>query len=112
MIAANKDVNIKDLSPELKCKIDELETELKREVICTSGYRDPSHPIESVKSKPGEHAHGNAVDLAAIGGHDTYVLIQAAIKIGFERIGVNRKASFVHLGIGYPGAAPKTLWTY
>ena len=113
MIKANPSVNIEDLSPELKCKIDELEQEIGREVICTSGYRSVTHPAEASKPKGGEHmAFGNAVDIASIGGYDTYVLVAAAIKIGITRIGINRKKGFCHLGIGYPGAAKTTIWTY
>ena len=112
MTKANPDVNIVDLSPQLKDKIYELERELGRKVICTSGYRSVKHPAEASKSKAGEHTYGNAVDLVSIGGYDTYMLVAAAIEVGFTRIGINRDKSFVHLGIGYPGGAEVTIWTY
>lgn len=78
----------------------------------TSTYRSPEHPIEARKSKPGEHAHGAAVDIACIGGEATYKLVKAAIEVGFTRIGISRKNNFVHVGVGYEGAPPMTIWTY
>ena len=78
----------------------------------TSTYRSPDHPIEAKKAKPGEHAHGAAVDIACVGGEATFKLVKAAIEVGFKRIGISRKNNFVHVGIGYPGAPDTTIWTY
>ena len=78
----------------------------------TSTYRSPDHPIEAKKSKPGEHAYGAAVDIACVGGEATFKLVKAAIEVGFTRIGISRKNNFVHVGIGYEGAPPITIWTY
>ena len=78
----------------------------------TSTYRSPEHPIEARKTKPGEHAHGAAVDIACIGGEATFKLVKAAIEVGFTRIGISRKNNFVHVGVGYEGAPPMTIWTY
>ena len=78
----------------------------------TSSYRSPEHPIEARKTKPGEHAHGAAVDMVCVGGEATFKLVEAAIKVGFTRIGISRKKNFVHVGIGYEGAPPITIWTY
>jgi uncharacterized protein YcbK (DUF882 family) len=78
----------------------------------TSTYRSPEHPIEAKKAKPGEHAYGAAVDIACVGGEATYRLVKAAIEVGFTRIGISRKNNFVHVGVGYDGAPPVTIWTY
>ena len=78
----------------------------------TSTYRSPEHPIEARKAKPGEHAYGAAVDIACVGGEATYKLVKAAIEVGFTRIGISRKNNFVHVGVGYEGAPPMTIWTY
>ncbi len=78
----------------------------------TSTYRSPEHPIEAKKAKPGEHAYGAAVDIACVGGEATFKLVKAAIDVGFTRIGISRKNNFVHVGIGYEGAPPITIWTY
>ena len=78
----------------------------------TSTYRSPEHPIEAKKAKPGEHAYGAAVDIVCVGGEATYRLVKAAIEVGFTRIGISRKNNFVHVGVGYDGAPPVTIWTY
>ena len=78
----------------------------------TSDYRSPEHPIEAAKEQPGEHAYGAAVDIESVGGGKTFRLVKAAIEVGFTRIGISRKRGFIHLGIGYPGAPEKTIWTY
>ena len=81
-------------------------------IIINSSYRSPSHAVEIVKSKPGEHTYGAAVDIKCTGGTNTFNLVSAAIKVGFKGIGISRKSNFVHLGIGYPGAPSPTIWTY
>lgn len=92
--------------------LDDLRELLNRPVRITSSYRSPQHPIETKKDKPGEHTHGAAVDISSIGGEQTFETVKAAIEIGFTRIGISRKKNFVHLGIGYPGAPEKSIWTY
>ena len=67
---------------------------------------------KAAKDTPGEHSYGAAVDIESVGGGKTFRLVKAAIEVGFERIGISRKKGFIHLGIGYPGAPLKTIWTY
>jgi uncharacterized protein YcbK (DUF882 family) len=93
-------------------KLDNLREVYGYPIKLTSTYRSPDHPIEAKKSKPGEHAYGAAVDIACVGGEATFKLVKAAIEVGFTRIGISRKNNFVHVGIGYEGAPPVTIWTY
>jgi len=92
--------------------LDDTREELGLPISLNSSYRSPEHPIEAAKDKPGEHTYGAAVDVKSQGGEYTFKLVKAAIKVGFTRIGINRKKNFVHLGIGYSGAAPVSIWTY
>jgi uncharacterized protein YcbK (DUF882 family) len=100
------------MNPELLEKLDQLREAYGYPIKLTSTYRSPDHPIEAKKSKPGEHAYGAAVDIACVGGEATFKLVKAAIEVGFTRIGISRKNNFVHVGIGYDGAPPITIWTY
>ena len=93
-------------------KLDQLREVYGYPIKLTSTYRSPDHPIEAKKSKPGEHAYGAAADIACVGGEATFKLVKAAIEVGFTRIGISRKNNFVHVGIGYEGAPPITIWTY
>ena len=100
------------MDPKLLEKLDQLREVYGYPIKLTSTYRSPDHPIEAKKTKPGEHAYGAAVDIACVGGEATFKLVKAAIKVGFTRIGISRKNNFVHVGIGYDGAPPITIWTY
>ena len=100
------------MDPKLLEMLDILRENYGYPINLTSTYRSPEHPIEARKSKPGEHAHGAAVDIACVGGEATFKLVKAAIETGFTRIGISRKNNFVHVGIGYPGAPETTIWTY
>lgn len=100
------------MDPVLLAMLDDLREEYGYPIKLTSTYRSPDHPIEAKKSKPGEHAHGAAVDIACVGGEATFKLVKAAIEVGFTRIGISRKNNFVHVGIGYPEAPETTIWTY
>ena len=92
--------------------LDEMREIYGYPIKITSSYRSPDHPIEAAKKEPGEHSYGAAVDIVSDGGGKTFRLVKAAIEAGFTRIGVSRKKGFIHLGIGYPGAPEKTIWTY
>jgi len=100
------------MDPVLLAMLDDLREGYGYPIKLTSTYRSPDHPIEARKSKPGEHAHGAAVDIACVGGEATFKLVKAAIEVGFTRIGISRKNNFVHVGVGYPGAPETTIWTY
>ena len=104
--------NFEMMDEKLLAMLDNLREAFGYPIKLSSTYRSPDHPIEARKSKPGEHAYGAAVDIACVGGEATYKLVKAAIEVGFTRIGISRKNNFVHVGIGYDGAPPMTIWTY
>lgn len=104
--------NMDKMDPKLLSMLDELREEYGQPIVLNSSYRSPNHPIEAVKSNPGEHTYGAAVDIVCVGGEATFKLVKAAIDVGFTRIGISRKNNFVHVGIGYPGAPETTIWTY
>ena len=69
-------------------------------LIVTSGYRDPTHPIEQRKEQPGSHAAGTAADFFATNGELRFKIIQAALECGAVGIGINR--TFIHVDVGHP----------
>ncbi|MDA7993068.1 MAG: D-Ala-D-Ala carboxypeptidase family metallohydrolase [Pirellulales bacterium] len=110
MKPANDNVNLIELKEETKQFMAVLENELGRQLVVTSGYRSPDHPIEAKKSKPGEHSTGLAVDVAAIGGYEVFTLVKKAMELGCKRIGISRKSNFVHLGLDKSRVT--SIWTY
>tara|TARA_Y100001968_G_scaffold50241_2_gene40838 strand:- start:468 stop:812 length:345 start_codon:yes stop_codon:yes gene_type:complete len=104
--------NFEMMDSKLLDMLDKVREIYGKPIRITSSYRSPEHPIEAAKKQPGEHAYGAAVDIESIGGASTYNIVKAAIEVGFKRIGISRKKGFIHLGIGYPGAPSKSIWTY
>tara|TARA_Y100000748_G_C15454128_1_gene472173 strand:+ start:882 stop:1226 length:345 start_codon:yes stop_codon:yes gene_type:complete len=104
--------NFKKMDKKLLTMLDHVRELYGHPIKITSSYRSPEHPIEAAKKQPGEHAYGAAVDILSDSGGKTFRLVKAAIEAGFTRIGISRKKGFIHLGIGYPDAPEKTIWTY
>ncbi len=81
----------------------------------TSAYRDPTHPIEAKKAKPGTHASGRAVDIA-VRGDKAIKLIKVAFEFGITGIGVQQKGGgrFIHLDDLKleNGFARPNIWSY
>ena len=95
-------------------RLQRLRTMYGKPMRVTSGYRDPSHPIEIKKSRPGAHSSGRAVDIA-VRGEDALRLIQLAIQCGFTGIGVQQKGEgrFIHLDdLSGPDWPRPTIWSY
>lgn len=69
-------------------------------MVISSGYRDPTHPVEARKKVPGEHTLGRAVDVA-VRGAEALQLLQVALALGISRIGVQQKGEsrFLHQGM-------------
>lgn len=87
-----------DMDPAFMRELEALRVEFDAAMRVTSGYRDPSHPEEAKKDKPGTHAQGIACDVA-VRGEDAVRLIALAYKRGFRGIGVQQKGNvrFIHL---------------
>lgn len=59
-----------------------------------SGYRSPEHPL-SIKNPTSSHIKGLAVDIAVNSSRGRFIVLQALIKIGFNRIGIG--SNFIHV---------------
>jgi zinc D-Ala-D-Ala carboxypeptidase len=75
----------------------------------TSGYRTPSHN-EKVGGVPSSsHTKGHAVDIYAPTSRQKYIIINALLQAGFDRIGVAK--NFIHVDDD-PTKAEAVIWTY
>jgi uncharacterized protein YcbK (DUF882 family) len=86
--------------------LDELRHDCGFPFRITSGYRDPSHPEEAKKDKPGMHSKGLAADIKVDGGYQRFLLVAKAIEHGFTGIGVAK--TFVHVDL----REDEVMWTY
>jgi uncharacterized protein YcbK (DUF882 family) len=82
--------------------------------IISSGYRCQFHPVEASKKKLGAHTTGKAVDILVYGDR-AQRLLQAALNVGIERIGISQKGDiksrFIHLDVCTELPSP-ALWSY
>lgn len=96
-------------------KIQAIRTEYCQPMKVNSGYRSPLHSLEAKKSKPGEHCHGCAVDIAC-SSKEALAIIAIALKLGITRVGVSQRngvGRYVHLGMGdISKSFPPAIWSY
>jgi len=97
---------------EFASEIDELRKRVGFPLALSSAYRCADHPIEKRKKKPGSHSTGRAVAVAVTGAQALKV-IETALDMGFQRVGVNQKGSgrFIHLDKAHGFPAP-AIWSY
>ena len=75
----------------------------------TSGYRTPEHN-EKVGGVPNSsHTLGHAVDIYAPTSRQKYIIINALLQAGFNRIGVAK--NFIHVD-DCPSKNEDVVWTY
>lgn len=87
-----------DMQHEFMMRLQQLRTAYAKPMIISSGYRSPRHSIEARKANPGTHAQGIAADIL-VRGPDAIRLLEMAIRMGFNGIGVQQKGDgrFIHL---------------
>jgi len=86
-----------EMNEDFLIKLDALREACGFSFNITSGYRDPSHPIEARKSKAGTHAQGIAADIAVANGAERYKIVSEAMRLGFTGVGVAK--TFIHVDI-------------
>lgn len=75
----------------------------------TSGYRSPEHN-EKVGGVPNSsHTLGHAVDIYAPTSRQKYIIINALLQAGFDRIGIAK--NFIHVDDD-PSKNEEVIWTY
>ena len=76
--------------------------------IINSAYRSPDHP-ESIKNPTSSHIKGLAVDIRARDSKTRYLIIDALMHVGFNRIGI--ADTFIHVDMDYD-KSQDIIWTY
>ena len=96
-----------DMSEEFLWAIDSLREECGFSFVITSGYRSRKHSIEKAKNTPGTHAQGIACDIKVNGGVERFRIVEEALKMGFNGIGIAK--NFVHVDLR---KTTPVLWCY
>ena len=74
-----------------------------------SGYRTAEHNALVGGIVGSSHTKGLAVDISAVSSTERYTIINAAIKVGFKRIGIGKK--FIHLDTDL-SKTQEVMWDY
>lgn len=77
--------------------------------IITSGYRTPEHNKAVGGVENSSHMKGYAADISVMSGSQRWAIIDALIKVGFNRIGVG--SNFIHVD-NDPSKPENVMWTY
>jgi len=73
-----------------------------------SAYRSPDHPL-SIKNPTSSHIKGLAVDISVKDSRTRFIIVDALIKAGFNRIGI--ADTFIHVDFDLD-KSNKVIWTY
>ena len=73
-----------------------------------SAWRSPEHP-ESIKNPTSSHIKGLAVDIRATDSKTRYLIIDALMHVGFNRIGI--ASTFIHVDDDKDKVSG-VIWTY
>lgn len=97
------------MSPKLLSMLDEVRHLAGVPMVITSAYRDPEHNRRVGGASNSAHLRGTAVDVRVHDGRSRYLIMAAAVQVGFRRIGVGN--SFIHLDVDEE-LPPNVVWTY
>jgi zinc D-Ala-D-Ala carboxypeptidase len=97
------------ISSELLFKLDTARGLAGIPFSITSGPRCEAHNKASGGSERSAHLKGEAADIAVHSGGERFLIIEAAIDAGFNRIGIAK--TFVHVDVSRTNTQ-KVVWLY
>lgn len=106
-----------EMRPEFMELMQEIRSRYGKPIYISSGYRDPSHPIEAMKDKPGEHTEGMAADIICY-TDNALKLLDIVLNLSVTRIGLHQKgrasSRYMHIGLGdkLTNTYTSSIWTY
>ena len=101
--------NIEDnMNVDFLAKLDEAREYANIPFIINSAYRSPSHP-ESIKNPTSSHIKGLAVDISVKDSITRFMVLNALIAVGFNRIGI--AGTFIHVDLDLD-KSQNVIWTY
>lgn len=89
-------------------KLDEAREYANIPFIINSAYRSPEHPL-SIKNPSSSHIKGLAVDISAKDSRTRFLIVDALLAVGFNRIGI--ADTFIHVDSDID-KSQNVIWTY
>jgi zinc D-Ala-D-Ala carboxypeptidase len=89
-------------------KLDEAREYANIPFIINSAYRSPEHPL-SISNPTSSHIKGLAVDISVKDSRQRFLVLDALIAVGFNRIGI--AGTFIHVDLSVD-KVQNVIWTY
>ena len=89
-------------------KLDEAREYANIPFIINSAYRSPNHPL-SIKNPTSSHIKGLAVDISVKDSRQRFLILDALMVVGFNRIGI--AGTFIHVDLDLD-KSQNVIWTY
>ena len=97
-----------NMNVDFLAKLDEAREYANIPFIINSAYRSPEHPL-SIKNPSSSHIKGLAVDISAKDSRTRFLIVDALLAVGFNRIGI--ADTFIHVD-SYIDKSQNVIWTY
>lgn len=101
--------NLSDMDTNLLVMLDTLRNLCGFPLVLTSAYRSPDWDKAKGRSGSGPHTKGMAVDISCRDSHHRRVLLEHALKMKFQGIGI--ADTYIHLDI-VPRQYGPLVWVY
>lgn len=97
------------MDPAFLERLDQLREDIGLRLTVNSGYRTVTHNREVGGKRNSEHRQGLGADLQCASSRKRFLIIEAACRLDFRRIGIAK--NYIHLGMSR--TLPQgVIWTY
>jgi len=97
-----------NMNVDFLAKLDEAREYANIPFIINSAYRSPEHPL-SIKNPSSSHIKGLAVDISVKDSRARFLILDALLAVGFNRIGI--ADTFIHVDSDVD-KSQNVIWTY
>lgn len=97
------------MEPGLVKLVDQLRSEVGFPLLISSGFRTTRHNLLTGGIEGSSHTTGWACDIRALHSATRFTIVNAALALGFSRIGL--ADTFIHVDVD-PTKVEKRIWLY
>jgi len=106
-----------DITPMMRLTLENIANAVylrtKKKIVITSAARCQEWNKKIGGAKNSAHLLGLAADISTPDSHTRYIILDAAMKMGINRIGWSRDKKFLHIDIAKDSLHPKEVaWDY
>lgn len=102
--------SIADIDPDALACLDYARKIAGIPFVITSAYRSKEHELSKGRTGNSAHTRGRAFDIACTSDRDRALIVSAALKAGFTRIGIAK--TFIHMDKDYDVLPSPRIWLY